>query len=195
MCPAASDRRSACRRRIRRGSAARDSNAKSPRVTLDIGNRMSQGQLNMYDPVSYRRIHGSCHCGNIRVIFDRPDSGPIPVRACGCGLCTKHRAAWTSHPDGRFYLRVADHSRVTRYRFGTKTADFHVCVTCGVIPIVTCVIQGIRYAVFNVNTFEDVDRSQLVETATNFEGETTENRLARRRRNWTPEAIRGEGGD
>ena len=77
----------------------------------------------------------------------------------------------------------------------TKTADFHVCVTCGVFPIVTCVIEGIRYAVFNVNTFEKVDRSQLVETATNFEGETTEGRLARRRRNWTPEAIPSEGGD
>jgi hypothetical protein len=52
------------------------------------------------------------------------------------------------------------------------------------------VIEGIRYAVFNVNTFDDVDRSQLVETAANFEGETTENRLARRRLNWTPEAVR-----
>ena len=150
----------------------------------------------MHDPVSYRRIHGSCHCGNIRVAFDWPDSGPaIPVRACGCGLCTKHRAAWTSHPDGRFYLRVADDSRVTRYRFGTKTADFHVCLTCGVIPIVTCMIDGIRYAVFNINTFDDVDRSQSVEAATNFEGETTENRLARRRRNWTPEAVCTEGED
>jgi hypothetical protein len=49
-------------------------------------------------------------------------------------------------------------------------------------------IEGIRYAVFNVNTFDDVDRSELVETATNFDAETTENRLARRRRNWTPEA-------
>jgi hypothetical protein len=54
-------------------------------------------------------------------------------------------------------------------------------------------IEGIRYAVFNVNTFDDVDRSQLVETATNFESETTENRLTRRRRNWTPEAVHGEG--
>jgi hypothetical protein len=43
--------------------------------------------------------------------------------------------------------------------------------------------------VFNVNTFEDVDRSQLVETPTSFEGETTEDRLARRRRNWTPETV------
>jgi hypothetical protein len=84
---------------------------------------------------------------------------------------------------------MADDSQVRRYRFGTKTADFHVCLICGVMPIVTCVIEGTRYAVVNVNTFDGVHRSQFVEAATDFEGETTENRLARRRRNWTPEAI------
>jgi hypothetical protein len=144
----------------------------------------------MHDLVSYRRIHGSCHCGNIRFIFDWPDPQPtIPVRACGCGHCAKHGAVWASHPDGRFYLRIADDSQVTRYRFGTKTADFHVCSTCGVVPIVTCAIDGARYAVANANTFDNVDKSLLAETATNFEGETTKNRLARRRRNWTPEAV------
>jgi|SRR5215472_5355823 hypothetical protein len=144
----------------------------------------------MHDLVSYRRIHGSCHCGNIRFTFDWPDPQPtIPVRACGCGHCSKHRAVWTSHPDGRFYLRIADASQVTRYRFGTKTADFHVCSTCGVVPIVTCVIDGARYAVVNANTFDNVDNSLLAETATNFDGETRENRLARRRHNWTPEAV------
>jgi hypothetical protein len=144
----------------------------------------------MDDSISYRRIHGSCHCGNIRVTVDWPDSAAaIPARACGCTLCTKHGAAWTSQPNGRFDLRIANDSRVTRYRFGTRTADFHICLICGVIPIVTCAIDGTRYAVFNINTFDELDRSQLVETATNFEGETTENRLARRRRNWTPEAV------
>ena len=142
----------------------------------------------MPDTVSYRRIHGSCHCGNIRIALDWPESGPtIPVRACGCALCTKHRAVWTSHPDGHFDLRIADDSRVTRYRFGTKTADFHICSTCGVVPIATCVIEGARYAVVNVNTFDDVDRSQLAETPRDFEGETADARLARRRRIWTPE--------
>jgi hypothetical protein len=142
------------------------------------------------EPNCYRRIHASCHCGNIRVTFERPDPGPpIPVRACGCGLCTRHGAAWTSHPEGRFHLEIADASRTARYQFGTRTADFHVCLTCGVIPIVTCMIEGIRYAVFNANTFDDVDRRELIAAATNFEGETTENRLARRRRNWTPEAL------
>jgi hypothetical protein len=56
-------------------------------------------------------------------------------------------------------------------------------------------IERTRYAVVNVNTFDDVDRSQLVETAMDFEGETSGNRLARRRRNWTPEAVGHESGD
>jgi hypothetical protein len=50
-------------------------------------------------------------------------------------------------------------------------------------------MEGRRYAVFNVNTFEDLDQLRLVEMPTSFEGETTEDRLARRRRNWTPEAV------
>jgi hypothetical protein len=138
--------------------------------SLRLQRRYLAGVLLMRDPVSYRRIHGSRHCGNIRITFGWPTSGSaIPVRACGCGLCTKHRAAWTSHPDGRFYLHIADKSRATQYRFGTKTADFHVCQTCGAIPIVTCTLGGIRYAVLNVNTFDDVDRSELVETTTDFE--------------------------
>lgn len=86
-------------------------------------------------------------------------------------------------------MQLADESRVTRYRFGTKTADFHACTTCGAIPIATCTMGGRRYAVFNVNTFEDLDQLRLVEMPTSFEGETTEDRLARRRRNWTPEAV------
>jgi hypothetical protein len=144
----------------------------------------------MHEAVSYRRIHGSCHCGNIRFTFDWPRSASrIPVRACGCSHCSKHRAVWTSHPDGRFHLQIADDSRATRYRFGTRTADFHVCTKCGVVPIVTCVIDGARYAVVNANTFDDVERSELTEAPTNFEGETGESRLARRRRNWTPETV------
>ena len=144
----------------------------------------------MTDTSAYRRIHGSCHCGNIRVLFDWPGKeATIPVRACGCDLCTKHRASWTSHPEGRFSLRIVDESQVTQYRFGTQTADFHVCMTCGVVPIVTCELEGKRYAVVNVHCFDNVDRAELDESATDFEGESTGDRLARRQRNWTPEAA------
>ena len=139
--------------------------------------------------MSHRRIDASCHCGNIRVALDWPDAAPtIAARACGCGLCTRSGAAWTSNPGGSFHLSIADPSRATQYRFATRTADFHLCRTCGIIPIVTCTIEGARYAVFNVNTFDNVERSQIVTAAADFEGEALEDRLARRRRNWTPEA-------
>jgi hypothetical protein len=144
----------------------------------------------MDEPVTARLIHGSCHCGNVRFTLDWPNPQPtIPSRRCGCDFCTKHGAAWTSNPQGYFTLQIADEAKVTPYRFGTGTADFHVCSTCGVAPIVTCAIEGRRYAVVNVNTFTDVARSELTEASTDFEGETTENRLARRQRNWTPEAM------
>jgi hypothetical protein len=134
------------------------------------------------------RIESSCHCGNIRVALDWPASAPtIAARACGCTFCTKHRGVWTSHPQGRFRLSIADESRVTRYRFASKTADFHVCLACGVVPIVTCTIEGTRYAVFNVNAFDGADRAQVVTAAADFEGEAIDDRLARRKRNWTPE--------
>ena len=146
----------------------------------------------MTDSGDYRRINGSCHCGNIRFTFDWPgDRHKIPVRACGCDLCSKHRGVWTSHPEGRFSLQVADESKTTPYRFGTETADFNVCTVCGVLPIVTCELDGTRYAVVNVNCFDDVDRAELDESPTDFEGEATGDRLARRKRNWTPEATSG----
>jgi hypothetical protein len=115
---------------------------------------------------------------------------PILARVCACSFCSKHGAAWTSNPRGRFFLSIADEQFASFYRFGTRTADFHLCRNCGVVPIVTCRLAGIRYAVINVRTFEDLDRAQLTELATSFEGERTHTRLERRRSRWTPE---GEG--
>jgi len=139
---------------------------------------------------SHRAIAASCHCGNIRVALEWPASAPtIAARACGCEFCTKHGGVWISHPEGRFRLSIADDARLNRYRFGSRTADFHVCLGCGVVPIVICTIEGARYAVFNVNTFDGATRAQVVTTASDFEGEGTDDRLARRRRNWTPEAT------
>lgn len=144
----------------------------------------------MSESDSFETINGSCHCGNLGFSFDWPEPGSaIPVRACGCNLCTKHRGVWTSHPDGRFRLFIRDEGQVNRYQFGTRTADFHICRVCGVLPITTCVIGPARYAVLNIHTFDGVDRARFVERATDFEGESIESRLARRQQNWTPEAT------
>ena len=131
------------------------------------------------------RIDGKCHCGNIRYALDWPgDATSIKIRACGCAFCTKHGGSWTSHRDSALVAEVHDASLVSKYRFGTGTADFYVCARCGAVPFVTSAIDGHLYAVVNVNTFEGIDTSSLARVATNFDGEGTGARLERRKRNW-----------
>jgi len=91
---------------------------------------------------------------------------------------------WTSHPDGVLRVAIGDPARVSRYAFGTETAEFHVCGRCGVVPVVTSAIDGNLYAVVNVNALEGVDPSRLRRATSDVEGEDTASRLARRRRNW-----------
>jgi hypothetical protein len=79
---------------------------------------------------------------------------------------------------------VKEQASVSRYAFGTRTAEFHVCSRCGVVPVVTSEIEGRLYAVVNVNTFEGVDASLLRRSSANFDGEGTDSRLERRARNW-----------
>ena len=130
-------------------------------------------------------IAGSCHCGNITYSFDwAPDPAAIPARACTCTFCSKHGGVWTAYPDGTLRIRVKDPAQVSRYAFGTETADFHVCKQCGVVPLVTSTIDGRDYAVVNVNTFENVDPALLQRSSSNLDGERTDDRLARRKRNW-----------
>lgn len=130
-------------------------------------------------------IRGKCHCGNI--VFSlvwEPDPTEIPARACTCSFCVKHGGVWTSHPGGSLEVVVEDPSLVSRYSFGTRTAQFHVCARCGIVPIVTSRIDDRLYAVVSVNAFEGVDPSLLRRASASFDGEGTDSRLARRKRNW-----------
>lgn len=130
-------------------------------------------------------IGGACHCGNIRFALGWPAAvSTVPVRACGCTFCQKHGGAWTSHPDATLEARVRDPDGVSRYRFGTKTADFHVCSVCGVVPYVTSEIDGRLFAVVSVPAFESVDGLSFDRAATDFDGEDTDSRLGRRQRHW-----------
>jgi hypothetical protein len=130
-------------------------------------------------------IHGSCHCGNIsfELTWD-PDPETIPARACDCTFCVKHGGVWTSNPDGTLRAKVRDAAQVSRYSLGTRTADFHVCGKCGIVPFVTCMIDGGLYAVVSVNAFNNVAPGMLRRAPASFDDETMETRLARRKRNW-----------
>ena len=133
-------------------------------------------------------IGGSCHCGNVSFeLLWEPEPTEIPARACTCSFCTKHGGVWTSCPTGSLVVSVADPAAVSRYAFGTSTAQFHVCTKCGVVPVVTSDIDGKTYAVVSVNALEDVDRALLRHTSAAFQTEDVPTRRARRKRTWIPD--------
>ena len=135
-------------------------------------------------------ITGKCHCGNIAFELRwEPEPAEIPARACTCTFCTKHGGVWTSCPSGSVSVAIRDAARVSRYGFGTLTAEFHVCAACGVAPVVTSRIDGKLYAVVSVNAFDNVDPSLLRHSPATFDGESEEARLARRARNWIPDVV------
>jgi hypothetical protein len=81
-------------------------------------------------------------------------------------------------------VTIRDPAKVSRYNFGTGTAAFHVCSTCGVVPVVTSEIDQHVYAVVSVNVLENIDPAWLRRAGANFDGEDVESRLARRKRGW-----------
>jgi len=140
------------------------------------------------------QLHGKCHCGNITFSLTwEPDPVEIPARACDCSFCTRHGAAWTSKPDGALAVTVREPSRVNHYAFGTETADFHICARCGVVPLVTCRVEGNLYAVVNVNTLDDIDPSMLQHRPASFSEEDAAAKLSRRQQNWIGNVTITEG--
>ena len=107
-------------------------------------------------------ISGRCHSGNILFALDwRPAPLEIPARACTWSFCAKHGGVWTSCPTGSLTVSVKDRTRASNCAFGTKTAEFHMCTGCGVVPVVTSRIDGCFYAVVSVNAFENVEPALL----------------------------------
>jgi len=136
------------------------------------------------------RILGSCHCGNIAFTLDwLPEPSEIPARACTCSFCTRHGAVWTACPAGALRIRQRNRDQVSTYEFGTRTAQFHVCASCGVVPVATSLIDGSLYAVVNVNTFENLAPDMLRRAPVTFDNEAEPDRLARRQRNWIAEVA------
>ncbi len=130
-------------------------------------------------------VAGRCHCGNIRFTLTRESNAPeLAARACTCSFCVKHGGVWTSDPRARLEVAIADDRLVSRYSFGTRTAEFHICMQCGVVPVVTSRIDGVLYAVISVNALEGIDPARVPRSPADFDGEGEDTRLARRKRNW-----------
>ena len=131
-------------------------------------------------------IQGRCHCGNLQYSLAWPSLDAPVLRACGCDYCSRHSALWTSHPAAPVTLNIADPSLLLPYRFGTASADFLVCLRCGVLTLTRCELPDGLRTVVNANTFENLPLTHCPRVATDFDGEDREQRLARRQRNWSP---------
>lgn len=75
---------------------------------------------------------GRCHCGAIGYTLRtaRPPAA-WTVRACQCGFCRGHGAKTTADPSGTVEFRIADASKLIRYRFASRSLEFLVCSGCG----------------------------------------------------------------
>jgi hypothetical protein len=81
-------------------------------------------------------------------------------------------------------IQIREPAAATTYRFGTGSADFHLCARCGALPVVTSRIEGRLHAVVNVRMFEDFSSLAMNTSPSSVEGEIEGERLARRARNW-----------
>ncbi|SET74038.1 GFA family protein [Stigmatella erecta] len=101
-------------------------------------------------------IQGRCHCGNIRVAIHltrSPES--YSPRACDCGFCLKHAAAYVSDPEGTVEFDVRDSLQVGRYKQGSQTAEFLFCKGCGVLVGVVYPSREGTFAAINSRIVED----------------------------------------
>jgi hypothetical protein len=129
---------------------------------------------------------GACHCGNLSLRLDS-DKTPLELglRTDTCSFCTKHQALYTADPGGELTLVAGDESRIERYHFGTKTAEFIICRTCGVF--VAAYMAEPPLGVVNVNVLEQ--RAEFLANTlqvADLDGEPVADRLARRCAKWTP---------
>jgi len=132
-----------------------------------------------------RLLDGGCHCGANGYRLEWPGgAGALPARRCTCTFCTRIDGTWTSHPQAVLEIREHREHPLTRYRFGTATADFLFCSRCGIVLAAVCEIGGRQLAVVNVQTLEARDELAFDRGDSDFEGESRAQRLNRRLGRW-----------
>jgi hypothetical protein len=128
---------------------------------------------------------GACHCGAVRAEYET--NAPVRLRHDGCSFCASRGVKSASDANGS--LKLTANRRLARYRFGHKTADFLICPACGTY-VATC-MEGPRGPVGVVNVV-GLQIAGLKDEPADFaslEGETQEERIARRLSRWTPMAL------
>ncbi|MGE0595119.1 MAG: hypothetical protein AB7P07_02035 [Hyphomonadaceae bacterium] len=126
--------------------------------------------------------HGACHCGAVRVAYET--AAAVSLRQDGCSFCASRGVKSASDPNGTLTLesRVA----LTRYRFGHRSADFLLCPVCGAYVATSMETDAGPIGVINVVGLQIAALKDLPAALSDLQGETPDERIARRRSRWTP---------
>lgn len=132
---------------------------------------------------------GACHCGAIRVRYlTRFPIGTLRVGRCGCSFCRRHGARTSSDSGG--HLAITEQAPgAQRYRFGLGITDFLICRRCGTYVAAVIADGTGQLATLNVNLLDDRDQFDPAPPVVHYDGENAEDRLARRRKQWTPTTL------
>ena len=123
-----------------------------------------------------------CNCGSFRIDWDTKIS-PLVARMCGCDYCAEAKGEFVSDPSSRVTFSVTEPSNRNIVTHGHGTALFYECKNCGVI-IVTSEIGGELYCVINAKVL-NIKGYSLDKNLKDFSGESIQERLARRKNNWS----------
>ena len=135
------------------------------------------------------KIRGQCHCGNLSYELDTQLSeAEIEARACDCSFCRIHAARNWSDPKGSAFITVRDEQNLQRYIFALRTADFYICRVCGAYLGAVLATEDGTWSTVNLRLS---DLPAIAETSASYGSENEGERVARRKKVWTPTRLVG----
>jgi hypothetical protein len=139
-------------------------------------------------------LTGTCHCGAIRgTLHATKPAAELQLRSCQCSFCTRHGAMTVSDPAGRATFEI-ERAALAKYQFGTRTGTSLICGKCGMYAGVMLEEGGKVWSVLNVRGLAIPEFRDRVPEPVVYDGETPEQRIARRKQKWTPTEIRWRDG-
>jgi hypothetical protein len=136
------------------------------------------------------KLTGSCHCGNVSVVFET-DLSPADMvpRACQCSFCRLHSSAAVSDPAGHIIFSVREPEHLNRYKFGLGSTEFLICRTCGVYMGAFMPDGQKAFANVMAGTLDARAEISSAPIPVHRSQENLEERRTRRRAMWTPATL------
>ena len=132
---------------------------------------------------------GSCYCGNITVTVKtaEPFLEKAPRQSDG-DYSTMHGIAWATTPDAVLEIEIQNEAALNLFEQDDDNARFWVCQRCGVVPAVTCDIDGRRKGAVNANSMLDRGRFPPA-LKVSSKDLSAEQKIERRRENWIGKVV------